>query len=63
MSGQTKSKATSVIDTAAALVDRWSDSKRAAFEQRTGLSLPRETKTTRQKSTEVRQAARDKRQK
>lgn len=63
MSGQSKSKPTSVIDTAVALVDTWSNSKRAAFEQRTGLSLSRETKITRQKATEVGQAGRDKRQK
>lgn len=29
-----------VMDTASELVDQWSDSKRSAFEQRTGLSLP-----------------------
>lgn len=35
-----KSKDVSVVDMATEIVEKWSDTKRAAWEQRTGLMLP-----------------------
>ena len=54
MSSTKKSEAPSVIQTASELVAKWSDSKKAAFEQRTGLRLGRKSQDGRQESSGVR---------
>jgi len=53
MSTFKKEKATSIVEKASRWVEQWSDSKKAAFEQRTGLALIIKPEAGQQRTTRV----------
>ncbi len=53
MSTLKKEKASSIVEKASRLVEQWSDSKKAAFKQRTGLTLTIKPEAGQQRNTRV----------